>query len=167
MEHYEMVEKLRQKAHVTYEEAKEALERCDWDMLDALVLLENEGKVKQEDGANASYSTQPKAKPQVKAQENSSFADGVRKFWKLLCKLFQMGNANSFVVKNKKGEESTAMPITVLVILMVVCWPLSLIVLVIGLFSNYRYSFSGPDINSKVNDAMNKAADVFQEDEKE
>ena len=40
MEHFEMVEKLRQKANVSYEEAKDALEKCDWDMLDALVLLD-------------------------------------------------------------------------------------------------------------------------------
>ena len=40
MDHYEMVENLRTKANVTYEEAKAALEASDWDMLDALVLLE-------------------------------------------------------------------------------------------------------------------------------
>ena len=45
MDHYEMVENLRTKANVTYEEAKAALEASDWDMLDALVLLESEGKV--------------------------------------------------------------------------------------------------------------------------
>ena len=45
MDHYEMVESLRAKANVTYEEAKAALEASDWDMLDALVLLESEGKV--------------------------------------------------------------------------------------------------------------------------
>ena len=46
MDHFEMVEKLRTKANVTYEEAKAALEASDWDILDALVLLESEGKVK-------------------------------------------------------------------------------------------------------------------------
>ena len=45
MDHYEMVESLRAKANVTYEEAKAALEASDWDMLDALVLLESERKV--------------------------------------------------------------------------------------------------------------------------
>ena len=45
MEHYEMVENMRTKSNVTYEEAKAALEASDWDMLDALVMLESEGKV--------------------------------------------------------------------------------------------------------------------------
>ena len=166
MEHYEMVEKLRQKAHVTYEEAKAALEASDWDILDALVLLESEGKVKQEEGTNASYSTQARTREKAQGEGNSSFADGLRKFLKLLCRMFQKGNANTFVVKNKKGEETTSMPITVLVLLAVLCWPLSLIILIIGLLSNYRYSFQGPDISKQVNDAMNKAADAIQ-DEKE
>ena len=44
MERMEMVEKLRLKAQVSYEEAKLALENSDWDLLDALVYLEKEGK---------------------------------------------------------------------------------------------------------------------------
>ena len=40
MTNYEMVELLRQKANVSYEEAKAALEASDWDLLDAIVLLE-------------------------------------------------------------------------------------------------------------------------------
>lgn len=45
MERYELVERLRQRAHVSYEDAKAALEESDWDLLDALVRLEQAGKV--------------------------------------------------------------------------------------------------------------------------
>ena len=55
MDHFEMVEKLRQKAQVSYEDAKSALEACDWDLLDALVYLEQQGKLQNEQ--KASYST--------------------------------------------------------------------------------------------------------------
>ena len=55
MDNLEKVEKLRERANVTYEEAKEALENNDWDLLDAMVALEKEGKtVKPEQTA---YST--------------------------------------------------------------------------------------------------------------
>ena len=40
MEQLEKVEKLRQRANVSYEEAKEALEASDWDLLDAMVYLD-------------------------------------------------------------------------------------------------------------------------------
>ena len=59
MDHFEMVEKLRTKANVSYEEAKAALEASDWDILDALVLLESEGKVNNGE-AKAEYTTQEK-----------------------------------------------------------------------------------------------------------
>ena len=49
MTNYEMVELLRQKANVSYEEAKAALEAANWDLLDAIVLLEREGKVPEND----------------------------------------------------------------------------------------------------------------------
>ena len=37
MTNYEMVELLRQKANVSYEEAKATLEAANWDLLDAIV----------------------------------------------------------------------------------------------------------------------------------
>jgi len=43
-----MVETLREKANVSYEEAKAALEASNWDLLDAIVLLEGEGKIPTE-----------------------------------------------------------------------------------------------------------------------
>jgi translation elongation factor EF-Ts len=47
MERLEKVEKLRSKANVSYEEAKEALDACIDDILDAMVYLEKNGKVKK------------------------------------------------------------------------------------------------------------------------
>ena len=43
MEHIDMMEKLCEKAGISLGEAREVLERADWDMLEALVILENEG----------------------------------------------------------------------------------------------------------------------------
>lgn len=41
----EQVEKLREKASVSFEEAKAALEACNDDLLDAIIWLEKRGKV--------------------------------------------------------------------------------------------------------------------------
>ena len=41
----EQVEQLRAHAAVSYEEARRALEACDGDLLDALILLEREGRI--------------------------------------------------------------------------------------------------------------------------
>ena len=46
MEMIEKVERLRERADVTYEEAKAALEEASGDLLDAMVILERMGKVR-------------------------------------------------------------------------------------------------------------------------
>ena len=73
-------------------------------------------------------------------------------------KMFVLGNKNQFVI-SRKDSELVAMPITVMVLLMVLVWPFSLIVLFAGFFLGTRYAFRGPDINTTVNDFVNKAQD--------
>ena len=161
MDHFEMVEKLRTKANVTYEEAKAALEASDWDMLDALVLLESEGKVKDAP-KNPEYTTQEKKEyswENKNGQVKLEMSSGLSKLWDWIKDLVRKGNKNQFVI-SRKGEELIAFPITVLVLLILVPGvglPTILIALLIGLFLGARYSFRGPDINGKVIDAMNKA----------
>ncbi len=161
MDHFEMVEKLRTKANVSYEEAKAALEKTDWDVLDALVLLEGEGKVTDGQPA-AEYTTQDKGDKKFYVDVKSAdVKEGFGKFWNWIKNLFTKGNSNQFVI-TRKGEELIAMPITVLVLLMICFWPFSMIVLFVGLFLGARYSFRGPNVNKtgdKVNDVLNKAAD--------
>ncbi len=60
MKSYEMVETLSNKAHVTLEQAKEALERSNWDILDAAIYIERqkaENDARQAQGAapNSAY----------------------------------------------------------------------------------------------------------------
>ena len=55
MEMMEKVERLREKANVTYEEAKAVLEQTGGDLLDAMVLLERQGKVREP--AQSTFST--------------------------------------------------------------------------------------------------------------
>ena len=56
MENLEKVEKLRERAEVTYEEARAALEENNWDLLDAMVALERAGKTKAPEKKNFSTS---------------------------------------------------------------------------------------------------------------
>ena len=60
----EQVERLRAHAAVSYEEARRALEACDGDLLDALILLEREGRIPPGGGRGAFFTTQPGAAPE-------------------------------------------------------------------------------------------------------
>ena len=62
MDMMEKVDKLRERANVSYEEAKEALEKSNGDILDAMILLEREGKTKKE--GSETYSTGFDSTPQ-------------------------------------------------------------------------------------------------------
>ena len=46
----ELVEQLRKRAHVSYEEARAVLEEADGDLLAALILLEQRGKIRSDGG---------------------------------------------------------------------------------------------------------------------
>ena len=163
MDHFEMVEKLRTKANVSYEEAKAALEASDWDVLDALVLLESEGKVKEAESGKE-YTTQEKTEKKFYVDVKPEVKEGFGKLWSWLRNLIQKGNTNQFVI-TRKGEELIAFPITVLVLLVLipgVGLPTILIAMFVGLFLGARYSFRGPNVNKagdKVNDVLNRAAD--------
>ena len=52
---FEKVEKLRERANVSYEEAKNALERSNGDMLDAMILLERESNISRCVRINSGY----------------------------------------------------------------------------------------------------------------
>lgn len=164
MDHMEMVEKLRQKANVSYEEAKEALEAADWDILDALVMLEGDGKIKGEEPA-PEYTTQEK-KAAVETSARVDFPSAWSKLWNFVKKLFQKGNANQFVV-SRNGRELVAMPVTVIVLIALLIlakasslWFLFFVLLpgfVVSMAFGIRYSFRGPNISSKMNETMSSA----------
>ena len=168
MTFYDMVELLRSKANVTYVEAKAALEASNWDILDAMVLLERQGKVKDK---GAAYSTaQDGEDSEAKKKENKNahwefevngnFMSAMRRFGRWLRKLIQIGNANFFVV-SRHGEEILSLPVTVLVVLLPFLFVPMLILLVVGLFTDFRYSFRGPNLGSDaINDTISKASDM-------
>ena len=86
MDMFEKVEKLREKANVSYEEAKEALERSNGDILDAMILLEKEGKTKKA-GAE-SYSTKYEAGSELERFKNCEEKQERRERAKENCRTF-------------------------------------------------------------------------------
>ena len=73
MDNYQKLEQIVNKAGCSYEDAKAVLESCDWDMIDAIIILEKEGKVKRETAAFTSQKAEEAAEviPEVIADDNS------------------------------------------------------------------------------------------------
>lgn len=164
MEQLEKVEKLRERANVTYEEAKEALEASGWDLLDAMVYLEKQGRVKSP--AQETYTTNYEEQTQyvsVKDKVQEQEETGSESFFKKLSRfakiLLQKSKDNSFYI-TRKDEEIFHMPVWALALLLLFTWKLLIPVMVVALFFECRYSFKGKDNLDGVNKAMDKASDL-------
>ena len=173
----EQVEKLREYANITYDEAKEALENAGGDILQAIIDLERQGKIQSPQGGGQytsgsievtaiqqqEESTNEKAQSKNYNGEKSAFSRNMGKFFHWMGEVLHKGNVNALVVE-KNGTSIMRMPITVLVILLIVAFWFVVPILVVGLFFDFRYFFNGPDIkSSKVNDAMGSVANAAEE----
>ncbi|MBQ7455060.1 MAG: DUF4342 domain-containing protein [Clostridia bacterium] len=155
MDHLEMVEKLREKANVTYEEARDALEAADWDLLDALLMLESAGKLNEME--QAAYTTREEAKqtdgkPAGKAKASGVFA----RLMHALAGLIKKGNAVTVQAK-KNGEVRLELSLTVIVLLLVFSFWAVPIAAILAMLFGYRFSIRGLKIDDSVNSAMDKA----------
>ncbi len=148
MERLEMIDKLMERADVTFAEAKEMLEQKDWDLLEAMVALEEQGKVK---GAHStSDSAEGVVYEEVEATASRNAGEGEkehagRRLIKFLGTLLRKGMDNKFIVE-KNGEIVLTLPVLVLVIIMMISFWFSGILLIVGIFFNYHYSFEGSDL---------------------
>ena len=160
MTQFEMVEKLCEKANVTYEEAKAALEAANWDLLDAIVFLEQEGKVKK---STSHHSTQSEPIEEEEAPKTVPLRVQIRKLWQLFLKLLRIGNVNHLVVSHN-GKQVFSLPVTVVAILLICSCMGVLVAIAISLFFGVRYSFKGEHLGKEsVNNVMQKATDVAEQ----
>jgi len=164
MNEIEKVEKLREKANVSYADAKRALEQSNWDILDAVILLEQEGIVFDSEPKTSHYTSRNETSSEQQSEapphKGESFGDILARFGRWLGKVINIGNTNSFAVE-KNREDVFSIPVTVFVVLTVFCFWVVIPLLIVGLFFGLRYSFRGPNLGKdSINSAMSKATDV-------
>ena len=157
MDHFEMVEKLRQKANVSYEEAKAALEHSEWDLLDALVYLESQGKINTQQAE--SYTTRKEAAPEAPGE--TDVKGMLSRFFSFLAELINKANKITIQV-SRQGKEVFALPLSVLILLLIFMFWGVVPLAVIGLFVGFRYRIQGAGVAESVNLAMDKAADAAE-----
>lgn len=163
MDELEKVERLRERAKISYEEARQALEENNWDLLDAMVYLEKQGKVQQP--KQSSYTTQYEEPKKIEEAVNdtkktSSVGDLLNRFIDWCKRILKKGNENSFHVE-KNEKQILSIPVTLLVIIAILAFWFVFILLIIGLFCGCRYYFDGPgSVQVDVNKAMDSAANA-------
>lgn len=154
----ERVERLREKADVSYAQAKEALEYSGGDLLDALIYLEEEGVIpRPEDGC---YSTRGEKRMQdveeLAVQEEQVQPEKKKFFQRVRCWLLE----NELEVWHK-GNPVTSMPVLILILMLLLAAWAVVPIGIIGLCFGCRFQFSGPDLErDELNGVMDEAADT-------
>ncbi len=167
MDQMEKIESLREKAGVSYTEAKAALEAADGDLLEALCWLEQHGKTQL---MGASCSTEDREPPQqeeqeaeYRRQEPGPFQRGCRSLWEGIVALVRKGNQNELVMTNREGRREFGVPVTLFVVFLIAFFWAIAILMVVALFFGNRFSFQGPDLGREdINEAMGRATDFAQ-----
>ncbi len=170
MENLEKVEKIREKTGVTYEDAKNALVACDYDMLEAIVYLEKLGKIKGPSMASYTTGADAYAYPSQefdKAQQNytddckrTGIGKTIDKFINFCGRIIKKGCDTTFIV-SREGKQLAEIPVIVLVLLMLFAFWVTIPLLIIGMFFDFKYNFKGvSELKVNINEMCDKASDA-------
>jgi len=133
----ENIDELRRRTNVSYEVAKEALEKCNDDLVEAIVYLEKQNMIKANEA--------PKNKTSL---------------WTKFKNLVKKGNRTRFIV-HKKGSAIINIPVTLAVIIAIMAPHLTFIGLIVGLITGFRIKFEGKDMNcTEINGMLNKVSET-------
>ena len=167
----EKAEKLRERANVSFAEAKEALDNTGGDILEALIYLENQGKVTVPAGGGFFSGAGEPAREQqyepsggsYKKSGGENFSAMMRRFGRFCLKMLDKGN-NNFLDATKGGAHMFSCPVTALVALVVFFFWVTLPLFIISLFFGFRYHFRGEDLGKdSVNRVMDGASNVVDD----
>ena len=150
MEMFEKVDALRERANVSYEEAKNALDRTNGDVLEAMILLEREGKTRNSGADSVNNCCADKASDDK--NDGKTVGDKLKS-------LFHKSTVN-YVVIDRKDERILRIPVLAMVLAFCIALPAAVIAIVVSLFLDCRYSFEGQDDMKAANDVCAKASDI-------
>ena len=159
MKKIDMVEKLKNKFNISYEEAKFALETTNWNMLDAVVYLEDLGRIKKPlistYFTNEHKETPKEALIEVKEYKSKKKDNIFENFFESICQIIDKGN-NIFFIIRRKERTLVRLPITVMILLLLFAFWVIIPLFIIGLFFEMEYSLSGYNMeNSDINKLFN------------
>ena len=122
----EQIDLIMQRANVSYNEAKIALEQCNGDTLEALLYLEKNQKIKSSSASNN--------------EKVNSFINKL--------------NATTFIMK-KKERVYIDVPLSVALIAGILCFPASIIALALSLIFGIKVDIQGEnEVAEKINSSI-------------
>lgn len=164
----EQVGKLKEFANVSFADAKEALEASDGDLLDALIWLEQVGKIPS--SGVCSYSTKDDqtngTAPEPEPAQKATFAQDDHERWRgearqagRFIKRWMVDNRLEAYHRRTGGEFQV--PLGVALVLLILAFWLVPVLLILGYILGWRYRLAGPDLDREdVNEVMENLNDT-------
>lgn len=172
MEKLKLVDKLKEKANISYEEAKKALENSNWDMLDAMLYLEKHGKVKKP-SVSIFYTNESKESyaehggvvnlKEDKNENNSESKNSFEGIFEAICKAIDTCN-NIFIEIIRSNKVLLKIPFTVLILLLFFAFWMIIPLMLVGLFFDVEFLVSSKKVNvDKINKVFNEISKAVKD----
>jgi hypothetical protein len=163
MEKLKLVDKLREKTNISYEEAKTVLENNNWDILDALLYLEESGRVRKPSVSifNTNETKYSEESKEVRNSEGNKHKNNksFQGIFESICKFIDTCN-NIFLEIKKKDKVFLRVPLTVVAILSFFMFWIIIPLIVVGLFFDIEfYVYSNRVNTSKVNKVLSEISE--------
>ena len=166
MDKLKLVDKLREKANISYEDAKIALENSNWDILDAMLYLEGRGIV-EGPFVSVFYSNEYKESYDNKKEEaysneninknNSKSKENFSGIFEAICKVIDTCN-NIFLQIKRENRVLVNIPLTVVIVLLFFAFWIMIPLAIIGLFFDIEFLVSSKRFNT---DKIDKVNEIF------
>ena len=151
MERLEMVDALRERTNVTYEEARQALEETEWNLLDAIVLLERRG--------DAEEKAVEERTPDAAKQSSQGRGRAVKRFFSKALKILKTHTLEV----SREGRTLFLLPAWAFALLLFFFWEVLFPIMLVALFFGVRYSFQGSTQVESINKVMQQAGNMAEE----
>lgn len=162
MDKEKAIERLMSKTNLSYDLNKKALEEAEWDILDAMLILEEREEITKPETTvyytNRTYEQKAAneiIRVQYKKEEKKSFLE-------IICGLIDTLN-NIFFKIVRNDQVLIKLPLTVVILLLFFTFWISVPLFIIGFFYDVEYSFVGRGAeNKKINDFLRKVSREIQ-----
>ena len=158
-----MIEKLKEKADLSYEDAYNVLESVNWNFLDAVAALEKEGIIKEKSGVI--YSTKREDQFDDCKYENDDQKSTPEKIWNFITGIFKKSMKNNLHVK-KNEEEIVNVPVIIPIIFLCFIPIVVLVLFICAIFCGCSFSFSGDDLGKDKYNSFLEKIQLQSNDEK-
>ena len=158
MEQTEMVKRLCEKAGCSAEDARDALERSGWVLLDAMIILEREKKTARHTAQASTGSGNGNGDEKTDGEDGyQAVLPTVSTLRELLAKSL----THALVVRHGEREYAR-LPILYFLILLCAAFYVMLTAILVALFCGCKLSFEGPEIprDAEINRVMDEASDA-------